>query len=437
MHTESRGDGNVAILVLGMHRSGTSAATRVLNLLGAHLGSDLLAPQADNQRGFWEHSRAVEIHEHLLAGLGRNWHDIREMPAGWLDHPSSARALSEIAQLTATDFAGQPLWAIKDPRMCRLVALWRGSLERSGVRPAVLMVVRDPREVAQSLYVRDGWSHARSYTMWAQHFLESYRDTQGVPRAILNYDDLLSDWRGAMARVTEALGVQWPRSSDDVEAEVTAFLDPGDRHHRAGQSLSEGTHHQPPAALMELFRRACDVASGKADWSVLEEIDKQYLESSSIFSMAFEELVLERNEVERVAVERMDHINGLVHAKSLVEGRCEELSVAVARTSSEAARISSEAARISSEAVRTSTEAIRLSEENARLSGEGARLLNEVSRLADENMQLRLTQKTLSDDLAHQRAEIASTEMRIAQVTEKVRSRRWLLRQLLRRMSGR
>ncbi len=82
-----------AILVLGMHRSGTSALTRVLNLLGAELGSRLMpAVSGNNENGFWENQDAVDIHEALLSDLGRNWHDIREMPAGWAASDAAARA---------------------------------------------------------------------------------------------------------------------------------------------------------------------------------------------------------------------------------------------------------------------------------------------------------------------------------------------------------
>src|SRR5579859_1689857 len=93
-----------AILVLGMHRSGTSATTRVLNLLGADLGANLLEAQADNAKGFWEHAEAVQIHEELLAALGRTWHDVREMPDDWLEQPASYAAIDKIARLIRRDF---------------------------------------------------------------------------------------------------------------------------------------------------------------------------------------------------------------------------------------------------------------------------------------------------------------------------------------------
>ena len=58
VNTETR----KVILVLGMHRSGTSAVTRCLNLLGAEIGSKLLPPAEDNRSGFWEHADVVSIH---------------------------------------------------------------------------------------------------------------------------------------------------------------------------------------------------------------------------------------------------------------------------------------------------------------------------------------------------------------------------------------
>ena len=73
-----------AILVLGMHRSGTSAVTGALRLCGVELGTELMQPGSDNPKGFWEHAGVVAIHERLLAALERSWNDPRPLPADWL-----------------------------------------------------------------------------------------------------------------------------------------------------------------------------------------------------------------------------------------------------------------------------------------------------------------------------------------------------------------
>ena len=71
------------ICVLGMHRSGTSVISRVLNLLGAELGIDLLPAGPYNERGFWENLKFTRIHDKLLQQLGSSWDDMGPLPDGW------------------------------------------------------------------------------------------------------------------------------------------------------------------------------------------------------------------------------------------------------------------------------------------------------------------------------------------------------------------
>lgn len=63
------------VLILGMHRSGTSALARVLNLAGLHLPSDLLEPNQDNPLGYWEPKNIVKINNQLLQQFDRHWAD--------------------------------------------------------------------------------------------------------------------------------------------------------------------------------------------------------------------------------------------------------------------------------------------------------------------------------------------------------------------------
>ena len=146
-----------AILILGMHRSGTSALTRVLNLCGVDLGTRLMPPAQDNNdSGFWEHVDAVDAHERLLFQFGRSWSDARALPDGWLESEAAAAAAQRIAALVADEFAGSRLWAVKDPRLCRFLPLWLKVLGGAGVRVKLLYALRHPDEVIASLVRRDG-----------------------------------------------------------------------------------------------------------------------------------------------------------------------------------------------------------------------------------------------------------------------------------------
>ena len=113
----------VALLVLGMHRSGTSAFTRVLNLHGVALGENLMPAGPDNPSGFWEHADVVAVHERLLAALERTWDDPRPLPDNWLASAAAQTAFDALVAIVQRDFAGVSLWAVKDPRLCRLLPL--------------------------------------------------------------------------------------------------------------------------------------------------------------------------------------------------------------------------------------------------------------------------------------------------------------------------
>lgn len=223
----------VAILVLGMHRSGTSALTRVLNLCGVDLGTRLMPPaEGNNELGFWEHVDAVEIHERLLTQLGRSWSDPRGLPPGWLESPAAATAVERIKTLVHTEFAGSRLWAVKDPRTCRFVPLWTRALGELGIEVRLLFALRHPDEVGASLARRDGLSLAESGLLQLNHFFEAALASVGCARCAVTYASLLDDWRGCMRRIGTELGLELP-ALDAAAAEVERFLDLGARNHHS------------------------------------------------------------------------------------------------------------------------------------------------------------------------------------------------------------
>jgi len=225
------------VVVLGMHRSGTSALTRVLNLLGVELGAELLPPNPDNLTGFWEHTEIYETQDRLLEALGSAWDDVRPLPAGWLSTPAARDAKDRLTAIVARDFASSRLWGFKDPRTCRLVPLWREILAERGLEPGFVLMVRNPLDVAGSLRARDGFPLAKSYLVWLRHLAASERDTRGLRRVIVGYDALLADWQGLAEHVGSGLGIHWPMPTDTVAAEVALFLQRALRHQDVGDAV--------------------------------------------------------------------------------------------------------------------------------------------------------------------------------------------------------
>jgi hypothetical protein len=107
--------GSTAAIVLGMHRSGTSALAGMLHHLGVELGDRLMQASPDNPRGYWEHRDIVAVNHKLMAELGCSWDDIRPLPAKWEESEAALCAARDAATILARDFARNSIVGIEGP----------------------------------------------------------------------------------------------------------------------------------------------------------------------------------------------------------------------------------------------------------------------------------------------------------------------------------
>jgi hypothetical protein len=219
------------LLVLGMHRSGTSAMTRLLSMAGAKLPATLLGAGRGNEAGHWESSALLAYHDRLLHTLGSDWSDWRALEIGKVALGRRRDIKAEIADLIASEYRDAPLFVLKDPRICRFAPLFLEALDEAGIGVRIVHMLRNPLEVAESLERRDGLSRSDTVLQWLRHVLDSEAATRGRERVIVSYASLLQDWRGAFDRVSELLRVAWPYAADDIAPQVSEFLVVGRRHH--------------------------------------------------------------------------------------------------------------------------------------------------------------------------------------------------------------
>lgn len=273
-----------AILVAGMHRSGTSATTGGLRMCGVSLGSELIPAAADNRLGYWENLRAVSIHERLLERLERSWDDVRELPRDWLQSDAARAAEAQIENLIRDEFSSEPLWAIKDPRICRFVPLWREVLARMGIPVVVLMVVRRPSEVAASIQKRNGWMPALSELLWLRHVFEAERHSRDLRRCVVTYDDILASPRETIFRALERLGVATAEVSSPI-GDLESFISGEERHHaHALESASSSGISE------EAFDLLASIAKNNQGWDALSQLGDAFQTSSVASSRYIEAL---------------------------------------------------------------------------------------------------------------------------------------------------
>lgn len=264
-----------AIIVLGMHRSGTSALTGVLGILGANPGPSLLpAIKEVNPKGFWEHAEIVATHERLLTAMEMSWDDDRPLPENWWQRSEIARYSEELLAILQRDFTNCPLWVLKDPRLCRLLPMWRKILQELEVRAHFILCLRHPAEVAMSLRRRDGLDAVRGNLLWLRHLLDSERETRGLSRVMVSYPELLKDWRALMHRIADATGILFHK--DEVAAaKVNEFLEPALRHHHAELNACDTDHRVCQLAEQAHALALCHHTSeiGEALSPIAAEID--------------------------------------------------------------------------------------------------------------------------------------------------------------------
>ena len=276
-----------AVLVLGMHRSGTSALARVVNFLGATMPRHLMAANKWNPRGYWESSPLVALHDQLLAALDSTWDDWRTPGKNWKDGEVANRFAGKMRLAIDEEYGAAPLFVLKDPRICRTLPYWMSILERSGIRTAPIIIVRNPLEVAESLRARDGISFEKSMLLWLRHMLDAEAETRHLNRNIVTLDALLEDWKLLAVQTAGRLGLQWPRQPNDATHDVREFLDLELHNHRATQAELEG-HTEVPSWVKTAYRaltHLCDEPKGAEAKRELDRVRATFAESARIFGV--------------------------------------------------------------------------------------------------------------------------------------------------------
>ncbi|TAN70588.1 MAG: hypothetical protein EPN20_05450 [Magnetospirillum sp.] len=228
--------GKVGILVVGMHRSGTSAITRTLNLLGAALPGNLMPARPDNPAGFWESADIMACHDRFLAAVGSGWDDPLPLPAGAFSGLAAAACHDDLVAILHRDVADDPVFLVKDPRCCRLMPLWRKVLESFGAAPLAVLVVRNPLEAALSLRLRDGMPRDQALAMWLIHTLESERGTRTWKRLFVRYEDAVAEPVAASRTLAERLECFTAAAVAAALPEIGRFWSDGLRHHTLSDS---------------------------------------------------------------------------------------------------------------------------------------------------------------------------------------------------------
>lgn len=242
-----------AICILGMHRSGTSAITRGLNLLGAYLGEDavLMPPLPENPEGFWERMDVYYLQEKILSVLARDWGTSVPLPEHWHKADEIRPLKNELVKLVSNNFFARQLWVWKDPRTCLLLPLWKDVLAELGIGAKFVFVVRNPLDVARSLKKRNGFPLDKGFGIWFNYTIAALVETAGLESIFLSYDQFLENWTAELKKCAIGLGIDWPEDETVLRQNMESFVRHDLRHSVSG--LDELRAAEAPEPVLRLF----------------------------------------------------------------------------------------------------------------------------------------------------------------------------------------
>ena len=281
------------LIVLGMHRSGTSAVTRLINMAGAYFGPEGIATSTneENPKGFWERRDVRRVCDGLLQDSGFDWWKITGFAPERLDPDALETHLAAFRDVLAGLDAHRP-WVLKEPRLCLLLGAVRPLLEV----PVVIQVTREPMEVVSSLATRNGFSLPVAAALWEHYTLHGLRASVDIPRYHVRHGDVLADPVGTLYHLLD-----WLEANDVAglhrpsEREITAFVDPDLHRARSdrdatpwtcstarkpsSQQRSTTTASSPPSgrsarhprAVSRSWRRSRNPVPRSTSWSVSRE----------------------------------------------------------------------------------------------------------------------------------------------------------------------
>jgi len=245
-----------AIVIFGMHRCGTSTVSGILSLLGFHLGKDLIPPLEENPKGFYENILINQFNDHLLESIGITWHTTGLLQDGWWTENAVLRSCDELKDILNDQFSDEDRIVIKDPRLSILWPFYESIFSEMKITPHFIISLRNPSEVAASLFKRNQFSAEKSILIWMDYMLKAEYHSRNFSRHILLFDDLISNPVIAIQNILADFNFDYTMAPD-VKNEVVNFVENDLKHYNLPTILAQ---HQ---YIPEIFRLFQEISKAK------------------------------------------------------------------------------------------------------------------------------------------------------------------------------
>jgi len=259
-----------AIIVLGMHRSGTSLVSGILKLTGLDLGKNLWNPDHANVKGYFENSQIGIFNDRLFEMMHTNWHDTLLLPDQWWLDDKILGQMDRFGEIIRDEFDTTSLLLFKDPRISVLLPFYMKAFDKLKIKPYFIINFRDPYEVAASLKKRNNLSLSKSLILWMDHTLKAELYTRDQPRIFIQYDQVLANPLLFLKKIFSHFNLEYkipPAHSKRINEFVSKEL-----KHQSGQNIPE--NYKIPAEVKRLYDLIRTLKGKDSNSSFKEKFDK-------------------------------------------------------------------------------------------------------------------------------------------------------------------
>lgn len=265
---------NTALLVCGMHRSGTSILTRSFNILGYGVSTSQIGINSTNETGHWESEKLARLNDKLLKAYDASWKDWTPLMNGAVSTDALKNYKTDIVNTIRDDFDCTADIIVKDPRICRLAKIHLASLDDLDFTTKIIHVFRNPIDVMSSLEKRNDIKSVQAAFLWLRYTLDAEFHTRDQLRIFVAYEDFLAAPTKALSKILKGLDLSPKFNVKTMSKEIINTVD------------SKKCHHNTTAEEV-----------------ILNPLTRSYV------AKAYTALkILETNPNERVALEELDRI---------------------------------------------------------------------------------------------------------------------------------
>lgn len=245
------------LLVLGVHRSGTSVTARLLECLGAKNSDRLMEPSERNPRGYFEDIDVYNFNEKkLLPRLGHYWHSIQFIDWSAINGAERSELELQAVEIIQKNYTNpNSLFVLKEPRISILMPFWISVLQRAGFNIKVACSIRDPLSVARSMSKGEGLTISHAGMVYANNWLQILASIHGLPVGFIHFDDIFINAKQHLINLARKLAIPLPQDFDEkTTAFSSSFLNDKYRHSSvSGDEIYE--EKKMPIFAIELYKK--------------------------------------------------------------------------------------------------------------------------------------------------------------------------------------